>query len=61
MDDPTYICLGCLHGFDQDFLDRGSRPICPQCDSDEILPYEDFQENERINSQAAYDESWRQI
>lgn len=60
MDNPAYICLGCLYGFDQDFLDRGTTPICPECGSDEVLPYDEFQENERINAEEVELESWRE-
>ena len=61
MDGPDYICTACFYGFDQDFWDRGLRPICPLCESgNDVLPYEDFRENERINAQEAYDESWRE-
>ncbi len=56
--DPEYICLICLQGFDQPFKDRGRRrPKCP-CGSDEVLPYEDYQENEAINAQEQWAESW---
>ena len=60
MDDPDYICTVCFHGFDQNFLDRGSEPICPECGSAEVMLADVFRENERINAQEAYDESWRE-
>jgi len=57
--DAEYICRDCSHGFEQDFADRGIKPpICP-CGSDDVLPADEFRENEAANAEEARAESWR--
>jgi len=56
--DGLYICLDCYERFDQLFNERGLKPpICP-CGSDNVMNYEAYQENELLNEQEKWAESW---
>lgn len=60
MSDYNFHCQDCECNFDQLMWDRGLPPVCPKCDSDNIISTELAEENARINAQEAWAEGWQE-
>lgn len=60
MNNFDFHCTDCGCEFDQDFCSRGSPPVCPECDGENIISAELAEENRRINAQEAWAEGWQE-